>query len=203
MANPVVTNIVTGGATIWYAPVGEALPDENTAFGGAWGGNWAKLGYTKAPITLAYEDEWGEASVEEALTPVKRWRIGESFTLETVLSELIGAYLNLVVHSTITTTAAGVSQVGFEEIDIGGEADLDEYAYGIEAKYVDASSPANEFPIRVFVWKANAKLNGQLEFSNRNNDYPGIPLQIMGMADTSQAAGAQLFRWQRVTAPAT
>ncbi len=38
-------DILLSGAKVWYAPVGEALPDETTiAWDAAWDGNWVAAG---------------------------------------------------------------------------------------------------------------------------------------------------------------
>jgi len=73
MAAPSVTNIVHTGAWLYNAPVGEANPDETTvAYGAAWGGNWVRVGYTKAPLTMAYESEEADVAVSQAQQIVGR-----------------------------------------------------------------------------------------------------------------------------------
>ena len=53
MATPVVANILKTGAVLWNVPTGETVPDETSvAVGAAWGGNWARVGYTKEPLAL-------------------------------------------------------------------------------------------------------------------------------------------------------
>jgi len=202
MANPTATNILVGGAWVYYAPVGETPPADSVAYGTAWGGNWARVGFTKEPLSALYEDEQMGVGVEEALTDVKRVKTLENLTLETVLAEVTSTYMNLAVGAgTVTTTAAGAGQVGKDEYAVGGEILLDENAWGFEAMYVSATGV--KFPVRVFVWKATSKLNGELAFSKKSGEYPGIALQIMALADTSQNEGLQLFKFQRVTAAAT
>jgi len=201
MANPVVANIVMGNAIVYYAPVGESEPADSVAYGTAWGGNWARVGYTNAPLVMAYEDEQVEAVPQEALTAVKRAKSAESARFETSLAELEADYLKLAFGAgTVSNTAAGAGQVAKEELVIGGDVDLDEYAWGFEGRYKDSSG--NDFPVRVWIHKATAKLNGELEFS-RESEGVGIPLQINALADTGKAAGQQLFKLQRVTAAAT
>lgn len=204
MSNPNVTNIVHSGASLYVAPTGETRPDETTvAYGAAWGGNWARVGYTKAPLTLAYASEEAEIEVEEELAPVKRRRIKETLTLETVLAELTAGYLQMAASNqdTVTTTAPGASQKGYEETGLGGKSVLTEKAWGFECMHIDASG--NEQPIRVFVHIGTATINGNLEFSKKGSDYPGIPIQIKALADTSQSAGQKLCLFQRVTANAS
>ena len=197
MGDPVVTNIVHSGAVLWVADSGETIPDETTiGYGTAWGGNWARVGYTKAPLTLAYTSEEVEIEVEEELAAVKRRRIREALTLETVLAELIAGSLQLAASNqdTVTTTAAGASQVGYEETGLGGESVLTEKTWGIECLHIDSSG--NEHPLRIFVHIGTAMVNGNLEFSAKGSDYPGIPIQIKALADTSQSEGQKLCLFQ-------
>lgn len=200
MANPSVTNVLKTGAALWYAPTGESKPDETSvAYGGSWGGNWARVGYTKEPLTLAYESEEVDVEVEEVLAPIKRFRISESLTVETVLAELTAAYLQLAASNqdTVSETEQGASQDAYEETGLGGEVVLTEKAWGFEGLFID--SDGNEQPVRIFVHKGTAMINGELEFSQKTDDYPGIPIQIKALADTTQSEGQELMLWQRVT----
>ena len=204
MSNPVVTNLIKTGAVVWVAPVAEANPDETTVdFGDAWGGNWARVGYTKEQLALAYESEEFDLAVEEVLAPVKRFRIGEGLTLETILAEVTAEYLQLAAgnQTTVSTTGAGAGQYGYEETGLGGVVALTEKKWGFEGLLVDSAGA--DQPIRVFVHKATAMLNGALEFSKKSSDYPGIPIQLKALADTSQSVGKELLVWQRVTAEKT
>jgi hypothetical protein len=204
MATPVVNNIIHSGAILWNAPVAEASPDESSvAFGGAWGGNWVRVGYTKAPLTLAYESEEADINVEEELAPVKRFRIGENLTVETVLAEFTAEYLQKAAgnQDTISETAAGASQDAYEETGLGGDSTITERKWGFEARFIETDGTAQ--PIRFFVHIATAMINGNLEFSSKADDYPGIPIQIKALTDESQSAGQKLVLFQRVTAEAT
>jgi len=204
MATPSVTNIVHTGAILWNAPTGEANPDETTvAYGAAWGGNWVRVGYTKAPLTLAYESEEADVNVEEELAPVKRFRTGENLTVETTLAELTAAYLALAGanQATVTETAAGAAQKAYEWTSLGGDAVMTERKWGFEWRHIQ--SDGTEQPGRIFIHKGTAMINGNLEFSQKSDDYPGIPIQIKALSDTTQSAGAKLCRFERVTAPVT
>ncbi len=200
MSDPVVSNIFKSGAILWYAPAGEALPDETTVGAGdAWGGNWARLGFTSMPLSCLYEFDEADIEVEEYLAAVDRYKQAEKGTLETKLAELTADYLALVGGGTVTTVAAGAGQVGYEELDIGGVIILTKYIVGFEGIRYDASD--NGLPVRVFARRCTMKINGALEFSKRDENYPGIPVQIKALADTDN--NGRLFTWQRVTAPAT
>lgn len=204
MGTPSVTNIVHSGAWIYVAPTGESNPDETSvAVGGAWGGNWERVGFTKAPFTSAYESEEFDIEVEEELAAVKRRRIKESLTWETVLAELTAEYLQLAASNqdTVSETAAGASQDGYEETGLGGEAILTEKKWAVEMVHID--SAGLEQPIRIFMHKGTGKVNGALEFSKKASDYPGIAIQMKALADRSQSEGQKLMLWQRVTAEKT
>jgi hypothetical protein len=136
--------------------------------------------------------------VQEALTAVDRRKTKESLTLETVLAELTATNIGLTSSGTVTTTPAGAGQVGKEEVEVGGDPVLDKFIWGFEGTYVKDDGSA--FPLRLFIWKGTAKMNGALEFGRE--DYPGIPIQVKALADTSKAKGRQLYKFQRVTAAA-
>lgn len=195
-----VTDILVTPATIYYAPVGEALPDESSVgYGDAWGGNWVNLGYTLEPVSLSYETETFELEVEQITLPVRRVRTKETVMIETSLAEMTATNLALVVDGTATTTAAGVGQVGFDEILAGGSVDLSEYAWGFEGFRVTAANV--RLPVRVFLYKGTAILNGQLTFAKGAG--VGIPIQIQALPDTTQDPGEQILVIHNVTAVAT
>ena len=200
MATPSITNIVHTGAVLWNAPVAESAPSETTvAYGGSWGGNWVRVGYTKAPLTLAYESEEADITIEEALAPIKRFRTSEGLTLETTLAELTAAYLQLAASNqdTVSETAAAASQDAYEETGLGGDPTLTERKWGFEWRHMESDGTVQ--PARLFIHKGTAKINGSLEFSQKSDDYPGIPIQVVALADLGQSAGQQLCLFQRVT----
>jgi hypothetical protein len=201
MGIPVVANIVYGPAVIWLAPAGEAAPDETTiGVGVDWGGNWERVGFTKSGAAALYEFETAEADVQELLTTPKRWKTAEKMSVETALAELIADYLQLAVASgTVTETAAGAAQVGYEELQVGGQRVLDEKTVGIEGTF--RASDGTEFPIRYIIHRANCMVNGAFEFAK--DGQPGIPFRVDALADASKSVGNQLFVFQRVTAPIT
>lgn len=193
MSDPDVFQIMKSNAILYFAPVGEAVPDDSTvAAGTAWGGNWARLGATKEPLTVMYEDERSEVNIEEALSAVHRFRTSEKASFETVLAELSADYLQMMTGGTVSATAAGAAQVGFDELPIGNEAFLDKYAFGFEGVYVN--SVGDEMPLRMFLYRATAKLNGEMTFSKREDDYTGVPILIEALSDTSTLGNLVLFQ---------
>jgi hypothetical protein len=193
-------HILMGPVKVYQAPVGETLPDENAiAYGVAWGGNWVAFGYTKAPLSANYEFDELEVKIQEALGVVKRRKTSEGLTLETVLAEITADNLALATHGVVTDTPAAGAQVQKETLDLGGIAVLSEYAWGFEGEY--RKDDGTQFPVRLFVYKGTARINGALEFSKE--DFPGVPIQVKALEDLSQTAGSRLFKFQKVLAPHT
>jgi len=193
-------DILIGPIRVFYAPVGEPLPNENTVgYGAAWGGNWSEIALTKTPLSMNRDVTTFDVMVEQSTLPVKRAVTEEKVAFETTLAELTAEYLSLTMEGTATTTAAGVGQVGKEELVAGGQAALSERTWAFEALYVDAAG--NKHPVRFQIWRATAVLNGQLEFGK--GDSTGIPLRIDSLGDLTQPVGQQLFKMVKVTAPAT
>ena len=195
-----IQTITLSPATLWQAPLAEPLPDETTvAFGADWGGNWTPFGFTNGALTFAYEFDNAEADIEQSLAMVKRKKTNERSFMEARLAEFCLAVLTNIWEGTVTTTAPGVGQVGFEEWNVGNDNNLTERAYGAEGSWVDSSG--NRFPIRVFFYKATSAQGAQLQFSK--NEFIGIPFRIDALGDLSQSFGNQLVKIQRVTAVAT
>lgn len=196
----VVSDIIVSPAVVWYAPYGETVPDPDSVGAGvAWGGNWTQLGYTAAPLSMLYEFDEIDVVIEQSLAPVGRKKTSENLMLETTLAELYLDGLALVAEGTVSDTAAGASQVGMEEWDLGGEATLTERAWGFEGIYIDEDG--DEFTVRLFVHKATARLNGALEFGKAVQT--GVPMQVKALADMSATDGERLFQIQKVLEPAT
>lgn len=201
MSNPVVANIVYGNAIIYKAPVGESVPADTVGAGTAWGGNWTRVGYTSEPTVMTYEDEQVDVGVQEELTAVERFKSAEAVMIETMLSELLPDYLDLAIGAgAVADTAQGAGQPPKETYNVGGQAVLDKAAWGIEGTY--RTTAGVEYPVRFFIWKATAKLNGGVEFAKDRENGTGIPLQINALADTGKAAGQKLFRMVRITGAA-
>lgn len=195
-----VTDIIIAPATIYSAPVGEALPAIDTVqYGVAWGGNWVNMGYTLTPVSLQYDQELFELEVEQLTNPVKRLRTKETAMIETTLAEISGANLNLPLDGTVTTVAASASIRGKTTVEAGGKTTITEKAVGFEGLMkVDNTI---SLPVRIFFYKCTIQLNGKLEFSKKAA--AGIPIQIKALADTSKVVGKQILIMQIATAKAT
>lgn len=194
------SDIIIGSAVLYRAAVGTALPDPNTVgYGADWGGDWTKFGLTNAPITANHEKETYDVMVEQSTLPVKRAVTDENFRIETALVEITASNLQSFMGGTVTTTPAGASQVGMEELVTGGEVQLQESTWAIEGLY--QNDAGEQFPVRIQIYRATAVINGDLEFSKAKE--VGIPLQINALADLSKSVGQQLILFQKITAAAT
>ncbi len=195
-----VTDILITPARVYKAPVGEALPDESTIdYDEAWGGNWVDVGYTLQPLSMSYDRTLFDLMVEQVNGSVKRRVTDEKLMFETVLAEATPTNIQFGIGGSVTTTAAGTSQVAYQELKAGGGLTLDELAWGFEGFYENATGV--KFPVRLFVYKANAILNGPLTFAKAAA--AGVPLQIQALNDTTKTIGQQKISIQRVTAVAT
>lgn len=195
-----VSDILITPAYLWFAPVGEAKPDETTVdVGDPWGGNWQALGYTLEPVTVAYNQDVFELEVQQLTNPVKRAITKEDIMIESVLAEFNPTNLALVFNGAASSTPAGPAQKAFDDIRSGGRVDLDEYSFGFEGLYKNQANA--EFPVRVFIHRATATLNGEIAFAK--NAGVGIPVQIKALADTSKPVGEQILQIHRVTGSAT
>ena len=195
-----VADILLSPARIFKAPIGEALPNPNSvAYGGTWGGNWVDIGYTLTPITVGYSQDLFKLEVEQITLPVKGLVTMEEVTIETTLAEITAANLTLAFGGSVATTAAGTGQVALEQLTSGGSSSISYYAWGLEGLYIDSSN--NQLPVRILIYRGSATLNGSLTFSKKAA--VGIPLTINAWADTTKAVGAQLWAFQKTTAPHT
>ena len=195
----IVSDIIVTPAVVYYATYGATVPADTVAAGTAWGGSWVKVGYTNAPLSMLYEADELDLEIEQSLAAVDRIKTKESLTLETTLAELYLDGIQLGSGGTVTDTAAAAGQPGKEELALGGTATLTKRAWGFEGSYVDEDGAT--FPVRVFVWRATARLNGALEFGKAQA--VGTPIQIKAVADMTKSAGQRLFKISKILEPAT
>lgn len=197
MGTPTATNIMKSGAIVYYAALGEALPDETTvAAGASWGGNWARIGYTGAPLVWTIEDERALINVEEELMALDEHRISFNSMLKTEMAEITGDHLALLLGGTVSTTAAGASQKGYEELDIDPTSLLTKYIVGFEGERIIADGSTQ--PLRVFAEKMTWKVAGDVTFTKKSDTYVKLPIEARILKGTNYA-----LRFQRVTAAAT
>ena len=140
-----------------------------------------------------------EVMVEQLTAAVKEKIVKENLLFETALAEMTGDNLLLALGGTLTETPASAGQRAVDELEMGGDPDITEYAFGFEGFYKDAAG--TQFPVRLFVYKGVAIMNGALQFSKAQAST--IPMQIKAKADTSKVVGKQLIKIQKVTSVGT
>ena len=197
MADPSVFQILKSNAVLWMsATLGAAEPDVDTILAGdAWGGTWVRVGATKAPLTMLYEDERAEINVEENLAPVFRYKTSEKMVLETVLAEFDVDYIALATGGTVSEDVGGGATIAYDELPVGNRSLLTMYQFGFEG--IQPQSDGALWPVRVLIPRANIKIGGELSFSKREDDYTGVPITIEALAPTVLAVD-KLFKIQQM-----
>jgi len=199
VSEPQVVNILKSNAIVRYAPLGETLPDVDLAAGADWGGNWTRIGFTKAPLTVSYTADEVEIEVEEFLAPIDRMKIKHGAMFSTVLSEFDFDYMQLGVDGSVSEQSAGPGQVGYQEIQLLDDFHVVKRVWGLEGLMYDEND--NALPVRVYFTRATSRIGGEMEFSKRTDDYTGMPMEIKALADPDYAG--RLMIWRRITALAT
>jgi hypothetical protein len=195
-------DILIGPGCIYYAPIGEANPDETTvAYNAAWGGNWVNIGdfLEGEGVGFSMEEEVVKVWTERSTVAKNAVRTRREAMITTTLAEHSVVNMALLLDGTATTTAAGASQKGYSEIPFGSNSDLDFYKWGIEGLRKDASD--NNQPVRYFFHKGFIRIAGDVEFAKTAPT--GIEIEINILGDGSQSAGEELGICQIVTAAAT
>lgn len=194
-----VADIIVTPCKIYYSLAGATAPADSVAYGGAWPAGWTQLGYTKTPLSVDYTREPVMAEIQESLSEIIRGYKKESLVIETAMAEFELDNLALAWGGTYSATAAAAGQVAKEEL-IGGDDVLPlERQWGFEGLFV--SSAGASHPVRMFVWLGVAEFGGKLEFGK--NEALAIPLRITCNPDMTKSAGQRLFKFQKVTAPAS
>ena len=198
MSNPTAANILKSKAILYIAPAGETLPDETSIdVDEAWGGNWARVGYTKTPTVLVLEEEQFDVEVQEILMAIDRVAIKQTARFETTLAEVTAEYIALLLGGTPATTSAGAGQKGYEQLDVVSRFLLTKYVVGLEGSRL-VSGVAQ--PVRFYFPRCTLMVGGEIEFSQKTSDYSGLPIQISALGND---AGTAWFQMQRVTAAAS
>lgn len=196
-----VSDLMATSALIYRAAVGSTVPADTVAAGTAWGGSWTQYAMTSAPLAILLEEERVDMKIEQALGVVRKKRSSEAMSIETTLAEITLGNWAMASGGTetVTATAAGAGQPGKEEFSGGGDADLQEYAWGFEGEYVDEDGAT--FPIRLFIWKGVAMIGGPLEFGKEVQ--AGIPFRVDALENTALAKGARTYKISKILEPAT
>jgi hypothetical protein len=132
--------IMAGQVQVYLAPYNETspavLPAESVALGGTWPAvpqPWLPIGATEQGVSLLFRRSTQSLMIEEQMTPVAVETTEIECKVEAVLAEDTLETMRIAYGGgTITTTAAGVGQIGKKELEIS--SDLTHFALGLEGK---------------------------------------------------------------------
>lgn len=134
------TKIMSGMVAVRLAPYSATspavLPAESVILGGTWPASpqvWTPIGATEQGVSLAFRRSVQEHRVEEQLTPVAVETSEVACMVEATLAEDTFETMRIAFGGgAITTTAAGVGQIGKKELEIS--SDLTHFALGLEGR---------------------------------------------------------------------
>jgi len=190
--------IVHGPATLWRAPVGEALPADTVGAGTAWGGNWTQLGWTEAPLKFTFTKNKAQGKIQEANAPVKEWVNDEAIEWEVTLAEETNANLQYAIGGTLTTQAADATHHAYTDLVSGGEQDITPYTWGFE--WINTVSSLDQ-PVRMQIYKGTCIAGTPLELDKGKQS--AITLKGSGWEDMTKTKGQRLYKIHHITADPT
>jgi len=181
-------NVLVGQARPFIQPyvpsAPPALPADSIPLNGVWGGNWVELGATTNGLEFDFSRKTKKIMVEEQQTPVAITTTDTTFTFGLELSEDTLDTMRLAYGGgIITTTAAGVGQLGIQTLAISSE--LTNFSFGFEG--------VNEFGfwrrvlVPVVVSVANAKT--QYQRADKQRTYK---VQFESLVDPTQVTIRQM-----------
>lgn len=134
-------NVLVGIATLWYAPVDpitgpEPMPADTIGEGVDWAGNWIAPGATDQGVKITKAPKTQDITIEEQGTPALVTIDSTDVSIDTSLAEDTLANMALAYGGgTITTVAAGASQVGKSTLTLADNLAL--LSVGFEGINVD------------------------------------------------------------------
>lgn len=196
-----ITDLLKSGATLWFGETSATTPTENTAMASASG--FTSLGWTQEGVVAKFEQERMKIYVDELLSPVEERIIGNECMFETTLAEVNADMLALALgadDSDVTDTAAGASQVAVSSHYLNAANSLvKKWKIVLEGTRYGATDVAH--PVRILCTRATIKINGDLNFQKRGDNYLGVPIVVTALVDTANSN--RPFGFQFVTAPAS
>lgn len=129
--------IMSGLVQVYLGPYDEltplALPADTVALGGAWPAGWVPIGATETGVNLLFRRSTQNLTIEEQLTPVAVETTEVECKVEATLAQDTFETMRVAFGGgEITTTAAGVGQIGKKELVIS--TDLEHFSLGLEGK---------------------------------------------------------------------
>jgi hypothetical protein len=181
-----------GPVIIYVAPVGTTEPADSVAYQGSWPSGWSEIGITNAALNMTITQDTNQIQPQQS--PIDDKEVITKYTIELNTEILATTFTNLfyITNGTVTTTAAGASQVGKDEITFGDTFSLPERAWGFEAQN------GAGFVQRFIVRRATSKSNGDVTFDRDNQTI--YPLMVHALCPGS---GIKPVYGLNVTAAAT
>lgn len=126
--------VLEGIANIYFGEKDVAMPDEETvAYGGDWGVDWTGVGYTEDGVELEKSTDTDDVKPSETITPINVLVTGAGVTVRFVVMEHTLEMMKLAYGGgTITTTAAGVGQIGKRVLRLASR--LESFGLGFEVE---------------------------------------------------------------------
>lgn len=129
--------ILTGVGRLYVAPVGTAFP----ALTASPSGSWRDLGETQEGVTVTYDEEIEEITVDQETGPVKAHRTSETLAVETNLAMATLENLADVLGVTVTDTPPGSGTIGTREVPNYKGSAVKEFAFLFRG-----DSPYGDYP---------------------------------------------------------
>lgn len=196
-----VTMLMIGGASVWQAPLGTALPAKTVLAGEAWGVGWQNLGITGAPLAFADSGDVAVADhIEQALGIVDRALSSELVRVETTLAGVASPDVwNLARggNGTITEGVANSTTGGFKELTAGGKRCLNKFMIGFEGIRCNETTGA-ELPTRLIIFRATATPDVKFEIG-KGEFSKGIPIAFESLEDLTRPRGARQYALYTMT----
>lgn len=153
------TNVMVHLANLYIGAVGTALPADTVAYNTDWGASvpaWYHPGYTESGVGFTVDRKEKKHRVEEESIPIIITI--EETTMKVMLTFAEATLKNLgyaVGGGTVTTTAAGASQIGKRELVLS--EDLETVALGFEGQSPEGFFRRILIPKVISVGKINAE----------------------------------------------
>jgi hypothetical protein len=157
-----------------------ALPDDDIAWGTAWGAPWEELGYTQDGIVLRLTLEREEITVDQLVDPVLMPASSREIAIETQLAEWTGENLARGFgQGEVTTSAPAVGTKGFTDYTLGGDIVEDFGSWGL-----DFQKPYDGEPIRTIGYRGLATGDVEATFGKVDESL-NIPVTVRFLPDDS------------------
>jgi hypothetical protein len=166
-----------------------AVPDNDVAWDGNWGGTWADAGYTSGGLHFSTNVPRSPLEVDQELDPIALIATGRTATMNTNLSEFdVDAILLGTGQGSVDTLAATTAARGYEEWSMGSTISDDGIAVGFDIDGRDGE------PIRLIGWNGYPNADMTLDFVKDSSTGVLIPLSVQLTPDPNNAGRIATIR---------